>query len=159
VDNLGWRWVFYVNLPVGVVALAVIAFALPATANRSPHRIDYLGTLLPAGSATCVVLLTSWGGTTYSWGSPVIWGLGIAAVVLAVGWWWSARRAAEPVLPLRLFRNPVFSVSSAVGFTAGFAMFGALSFLPIFLQVVRRVSPTISGIYLLPMVLGLLLPR
>jgi EmrB/QacA subfamily drug resistance transporter len=157
VDNLSWRWVFYVNLPVGVVALAVIAFALPATTDRSPHRIDYLGTLLLAGSATCVVLLASWGGTTYPWGSPVIWGLGIAAVALAVGWWWSARRAAEPVLPLRLFRNPVFSVSSAVGFTAGFAMFGALSFLPIFLQVVRGVSPTISGVYLLPMVLGLLL--
>ena len=157
VDNLGWRWVFYINLPVGVVALAVIAYALPATANRSPHRIDYLGTLLLAGSATSVVLLTSWGGTTYAWGSPVIYGLGVAAVALAVGWWWSARRAAEPVLPLRLFRNPVFSVSSAVGFTAGFAMFGALSFLPIFLQVVRGVSPTISGVYLLPMVLGLLL--
>jgi DNA-binding MarR family transcriptional regulator len=104
-----------------------------------------------------VVLLTSWGGTTFSWASPVIIGLGLAAVALAVAWWQSARRAAEPVLPLRLFANPVFSVSSAIGFTAGFAMFGALAFLPIYLQVVRGVSPTISGVYLLPMVLGLLL--
>jgi hypothetical protein len=87
----------------------------------------------------------------------VIIGLGAGAVALTVAWWQSARRAAEPVLPLRLFRNPVFSVSSAIGFTAGFAMFGALAFLPIYLQVVRGVSPTISGVYLLPMVLGLLL--
>src|ERR1700733_691979 len=157
VDNLSWRWVFYVNLPLGALALVVIAFALPATSARESHRIDYLGALLLAGAATCVVLLTSWGGTTFSWDSPVIIGLGLAAGPLAVGWWQSARRAAEPVLPLRLFRNPVFSVSSAIGFTAGFAMFGALAFLPIYLQVVRGVSPTISGVYLLPMVLGLLL--
>ncbi len=157
VDNLSWRWVFYVNLPLGAVALAVIAFALPATSTREQHRIDYLGALLLAGGATCVVLLTSWGGTTFAWRSPVIIGLGVAAVALGFAWWWSARRAAEPVLPLRLFRNPVFSVSSAIGFTAGFAMFGALAFLPIYLQVVRGVSPTISGVYLLPMVLGLLL--
>jgi EmrB/QacA subfamily drug resistance transporter len=157
VDNLSWRWVFYVNLPLGALALVVIAFALPASSARESHRIDYLGALLLAGAATCVVLLTSWGGTTFAWDSPVIVGLGFAAVALAVAWWQSARRAAEPVLPLRLFRNPVFSVSSAIGFTAGFAMFGALAFLPIYLQVVRGVSPTISGVYLLPMVLGLLL--
>jgi EmrB/QacA subfamily drug resistance transporter len=157
VDNLSWRWVFYVNLPVGAVALAVIAFALPGTSARESHRIDYLGALCLAGAATCVVLLTSLGGTSYAWGSPMIIGLGVGAVVLAVVWWQSARRAAEPVLPLRLFRNPVFSVSSGVGFAAGFAMFGALAFLPIYLQVVRGVSPTISGVYLLPMVLGLLI--
>src|ERR1700729_984402 len=109
VDNLSWRWVFYINLPIGVLALVVIAFALPATSARESHRIDYLGALLLAGAATCVVLLTSWGGTTFAWDSPVIIGLGLAAVALAVGWWQSARRAAEPVLPLRLFRNPVFS--------------------------------------------------
>ena len=157
VDNLTWRWVFYINLPIGIIALAVIAIALPASANREKHKIDYLGTLLLAGSATCVVLLTSWGGTEYKWGSPVIIGLGVLAVVLAVSWWLSARRAAEPVLPLRLFHNSVFSICSGIGFAAGFAMFGALAFLPLFLQVVRGVSPTVSGVYLLPMVLGLLL--
>jgi EmrB/QacA subfamily drug resistance transporter len=157
VDSLSWRWVFYVNLPVGAVALAVIAFALPSTSTREAHRIDYLGTLFLAGAATCVVLLTSLGGTSYAWGSPVIIGLGLGAVALALAWWRSARRAAEPVLPLRLFRNPVFSVSSGVGFAAGFAMFGALAFLPIYLQVVRGVSPTISGVHLLPMVAGLLI--
>ncbi|MGO8887172.1 MAG: MFS transporter [Streptosporangiaceae bacterium] len=157
VDNLSWRWVFYINLPIGVIALAVIAVALPATTTRQKHKIDYLGALLLAATATCLVLATSWGGTQYKWGSPVIIGLFVLAVVLGFGWWLSARRAAEPVLPLRLFRNRVFSVSSAIGFAAGFAMFGALAFLPLFLQVVRGVSPTISGVYLLPMVIGLLI--
>jgi EmrB/QacA subfamily drug resistance transporter len=157
VDNLSWRWVFYINLPIGLIALAVIAVALPATPRGQRHTIDYLGALLLAGAATCVVLLTSWGGTQYAWGSPEIIGLGVLAVVLALGWWLSARRAAEPVLPLRLFRNPVFSVCSGIGFAAGYAMFGALAFLPLFLQVVRGVSATISGVYLLPVVLGLLL--
>ena len=156
VDNLSWRWVFYINIPVGLVALVVIAVALPATKKGEQHKIDYLGALLLAGSATCIVLLTSWGGTQYRWGSPVIIGLAVLAVLLAVAWWLSARRAAEPVLPLRLFSNSVFSVSSGIGFAAGFAMFGALSFLPLFLQVVRGISPTISGVYLLPMVLGML---
>jgi EmrB/QacA subfamily drug resistance transporter len=157
VDNLSWRWVFYINLPIGLIALAVIAVALPASSSRDKHKIDYLGSLLLAGAATCIVLLTSWGGTEYRWGSPVIIGLGILAVVLGVLWWLSARRAAEPVLPLRLFRNSVFSVCAGIGFAAGFAMFGALAFLPLFLQVVRGVSPTISGVYLLPMVIGLLI--
>jgi EmrB/QacA subfamily drug resistance transporter len=157
VDNLGWRWVFYINLPIGLVALVVIAIVLPGTAKREKHRIDYLGALLLAGAATCLVLLTSWGGTQYAWGSPVIIGLGLLAIAAIIGWWLSARRAAEPVLPLRLFRNRVFSVASAISFAAGFALFGALAFLPLFLQVVRGVSPTISGVYLLPMVVGLLI--
>jgi EmrB/QacA subfamily drug resistance transporter len=157
VDNLSWRWVFYINLPVGLVALVVIAIVLPRTANREKHRIDYLGALLLAATATCLVLLTSWGGSQYPWGSPEIIGLGVGAVLLGFGWWMSARRAAEPVLPLRLFRNRVFTVASAIGFVAGFALFGSVAFLPLFLQVVRGVSPTISGVYLLPQVIGLLI--
>ena len=157
VDNLSWRWVFYINLPIGAVALVVVTAVLPAASARRKHSIDYLGAALIAGFATCVVLATSWGGTTYAWGSPVIIGLFAGSVVLIAGWWLSARSAAEPVLPLRLFRNPVFSVSAAIGLAAGFAMFGSISFLPLFLQVVRGVSPTLSGVYLLPMVGGLLL--
>jgi EmrB/QacA subfamily drug resistance transporter len=156
VDNLSWRWVFYINLPIGVIALAVIAAVLPSTSRRQQHKIDYAGATLLAAFATAVVLATSWGGTTYPWGSPEIIGLFVASAVLLLAWWVSARRAAEPVLPLRLFRNSVFSVASAIGLAAGFAMFGALSFLPLFLQVVHGVSPTISGVYLLPMVLGML---
>ena len=157
VDNLSWRWVFYINLPIGAVALVVVTVVLPAASTRRHHSIDYLGATLLAGFATCVVLATSWGGTTYAWDSTVIIGLFVSAVVLLGGWWLSARRAAEPVLPLRLFRNPVFRISSAIGFAAGFAMFGAISYLPLFLQVVHGVTPTLSGVYLLPLVGGLLL--
>jgi EmrB/QacA subfamily drug resistance transporter len=157
VDNLSWRWVFYINLPIGALALVVITVVLPATSTRRHHQIDYLGATLLAGFATSVVLATSWGGTTYPWGSPVIIGLFVGSVVLLAGWWISARYAAEPVLPLRLFRNSVFSVSAGISLAAGFALFGTVSFLPLFLQVVHGVSPTISGVYLLPQVVGLLL--
>ena len=156
VDNLSWRWVFYINLPIGAVALVVITAVLPATSTRRKHSIDFAGATLIAGFATCVVLATSWGGTTYPWGSPVIIGLFAGSVALVGLWWLSARYAAEPVLPLRLFRNPVFSISAAIGLAAGFAMFGSISYLPLFLQVVHGISATLSGVYLLPMVGGLL---
>jgi len=157
VDNLSWRWVFYINLPIGAIALVVIAIVLPVRGVKQQHKIDYLGATTLAAFATAVVLATSWGGTTYAWSSPVIIGLFILAALMLVAWYFSARRAAEPVLPLRLFRNPVFNVCSAIGLAAGFAMFGALSYLPLFLQVVHGVTPTISGVYLLPMVLGMLI--
>jgi len=157
VDNLSWRWVFYINLPVGAIALVVIAVVLPATGTKQQHKIDYLGATTLAAFATALVLATSWGGTTYAWSSPVIIGLFAGSVLLLVAWYFSARTAAEPVLPLRLFKNSVFSVAAAIGLAAGFAMFGALSYLPLFLQVVHGVSPTISGVYLLPMVVGLLI--
>jgi EmrB/QacA subfamily drug resistance transporter len=157
VDNLSWRWVFYINLPIGALALVVITVVLPATSTRRHHQIDYLGATLLAGFATAVVLATSWGGTTYPWGSVVVIGLFAGSVALLAGWWLSARYAAEPVLPLRLFRNSVFSVSAGISLAAGFALFGTVSFLPLFLQVVHGVSPTVSGVYLLPQVIGLLL--
>jgi EmrB/QacA subfamily drug resistance transporter len=156
VDNLSWRWVFYINLPIGAIALAVIAVVLPSAASKQHHKIDYSGAVLLAGFATAVVLATSWGGTTYPWDSAVIIGLFIGSAVLLAAWFLSARRAAEPVLRLGLFRNQVFCIAAAIGLAAGFAMFGALSYLPLFLQVAHGVSPTISGVYLLPMVLGLL---
>ena len=157
VDNLSWRWVFYVNLPIGAIALVAIAIVLPSVSNKQHHKIDYLGATLLAAFATAVVLATSWGGTTYAWSSPVIIGLFAGSAVLLFAWYLSARRAPEAVLPLRLFRNPVFVIAAAIALAAGFALFGALSYLPLFLQVVRGVSPTISGVYLLPMVLGLLI--
>jgi EmrB/QacA subfamily drug resistance transporter len=157
VDSLSWRWVFYINLPIGAIALIVIAVVLPATSTKQQHKIDYLGAATLAGFATAIVLATSWGGTTYAWSSPVIIALFVGSLLLLAAWYFSARVAAEPVLPLRLFKNSVFSVCAAIGLAAGFAMFGALSYLPLFLQVVHGVSPTISGVYLLPMVLGLLI--
>jgi EmrB/QacA subfamily drug resistance transporter len=157
VDNLSWRWVFYINLPIGAVALVVVTIVLPVSTVRQQHKIDYLGATLLAGFATCVVLATSWGGTTYAWHSPVIISLFAGSAVLVAAWWLSARYAAEPMLPLRLFRNSVFSVSAGIMLAAGFAMFGAISYLPLFLQVVHGVSATLSGVYLLPMVGGMLI--
>jgi EmrB/QacA subfamily drug resistance transporter len=156
VDNLSWRWVFYINLPIGAVALVVVTVVLPTSSTRKKHSIDYLGATLLAAFATCVVLATSWGGTSYAWGSPVIIGLFAAAALLIMAWYASARTAAEPMLPLRLFGNPVFTVSAAILLAAGFAMFGAISYLPLFLQIAHGVSATLSGVYLLPMVGGML---
>jgi EmrB/QacA subfamily drug resistance transporter len=156
VDNLSWRWVFYINLPIGAVALVVVTVVLPSTSARKKHSIDYLGAILLAAFATCVVLATSWGGTSYAWGSPVIIGLFAASALLIVAWYVSARTAAEPMLPLKLFRNPVSTVSAAILLAAGFAMFGAISYLPLFLQIAHGVSATLSGVYLLPMVGGML---
>jgi EmrB/QacA subfamily drug resistance transporter len=156
VDNLSWRWVFYVNLPIGAVALAVVAAVLPGQLRRTHHDIDYLGTVLLAGSATSLVLLTSLGGTTYAWGSAPIFILGAAAVVLGALFVWAESRATEPVIPLHLFRNRVFSASSAVGFVVGFAMFGSIAYLPQYMQIVKGASPTLSGLRLLPLMAGLL---
>jgi EmrB/QacA subfamily drug resistance transporter len=157
VDNLSWRWVFYINLPIGIVALVVTAAVLPSRLTKSRHVIDYAGTVLIGAAATCLVLLTSLGGVTYAWGSfPIIF-LGVLAVVFTAGFVVAERRAAEPVLPLHLFANRVFTSTSVIGFAVGFAMFGALAYLPQYMQVVRGISPTLSGLRLLPMMLGLLI--
>ena len=157
VDNLSWRWVFYINLPIGLVALVVTAAVLPGRLGSARHQIDYLGTAAIGAAATCLVLLTSLGGTTYAWGSFPIILLGVLAAVCVAAFVLAEQRAAEPVLPLHLFANRVFSSASVVGFVVGFAMFGALAYLPQYMQVVRGVSPTLSGLRLLPMMLGLLL--
>ncbi|MEV5544899.1 MDR family MFS transporter [Streptomyces sp. NPDC052309] len=156
-DHLSWRWVFYINLPLGVVALAVIAAVLHIPHRATRHVIDYLGTLLIASVATCLVLVASLGGTTWAWGSPQIIGLAVLGVVLAVAFVTVERRAAEPVIPLKLFRVRTFTLSAVISLVVGFAMFGALTYLPTFLQVVQGVSPTMSGVHMLPMVIGVLL--
>ncbi|MYV98246.1 MDR family MFS transporter [Streptomyces sp. SID3343] len=156
VDNLTWRWVFYINLPIGAIALVVIAAALHTKEMHTRPSIDYLGITLLAGGTTCLVLLTTFGGTTYPWASAQIYGLGVAAVVLIVGFVLVEKRAREPVLPLRLFRNPIFAVTAGIGFIVGFAMMGGLSFLPLFMQVVNGATPTMSGLRLVPMMIGLL---
>ncbi|GHA67877.1 DHA2 family efflux MFS transporter permease subunit [Streptomyces termitum] len=156
-QHLSWRWVFYVNLPIGVVALFVIAAVLHIPVRSTRHTIDYLGTFLIASVATCLVLVASLGGTTWDWGSPQIIGLAVLGAVLLVCFVAVERRAAEPVLPLRLFRVRTFTLVSVISFVIGFAMFGAMTYLPTFLQVVQGVTPTMSGVHMLPMVLGLLL--
>ena len=156
VDNLSWRWVFYVNLPVGLIALGVISVALTKKNPDHKPRIDYLGTFLIAAASVCLVLITSLGGSTWAWNSGPIWACGAGAVVLIVLFIQVERRASEPVLPLKLFRNPVFTQCSAIGFVVGLCMFGGLSYLPLFMQVVNGDSPTVSGLRLLPMMAGLL---
>ncbi|MGW2044841.1 DHA2 family efflux MFS transporter permease subunit [Streptomyces sp. NPDC001858] len=156
-EALSWRWVFYVNLPIGVVALAVIATVLRIPRKSTKHVIDYLGTFLIASVATSLVLVASLGGTTWDWGSPQIVGLAVLGVLLVVAFVAAERRAAEPVLPLKLFRIRTFTLSAVISFIVGFAMFGAMTYLPTFLQVVHGVSPTMSGVHMLPMVAGMLL--
>lgn len=156
-QHLSWRWVFYINLPVGVVALLVIAAVLHIPVRRTKHTIDYLGTLLIASVATCLVLVASLGGTTWDWDSVQIIALAVLAVVLLVAFIRVERRAAEPVLPLKLFRIRTFSLVAVISFIIGFAMFGAMTYLPTFLQVVHGITPTMSGVHMLPMVFGMLI--
>ncbi|MGW6981884.1 MFS transporter [Streptomyces sp. NPDC054932] len=156
VDNLSWRWVFYINLPIGLVALVVIAAVLHIPARPSKHTIDYIGTFLIACVATCLVLVASLGGT-WGWGSARIIGLAVLGAVLLVGFLLVERKAAEPVLPLGLFRIRTFTLCSVISFVVGFAMFGAMVYLPTFLQIVQGVSPTMSGVHMLPMVIGMLI--
>jgi len=157
VDNLSWRWIFYVNLPVGAVALAVIAFAFHSRADKRRHAIDYAGATLLAGSLASIVLFTSLGGTTWAWSSPQIVLLIVLSIVLLPLFVFVESRAAEPILPLSLFRNHTFSVTSAIGFIVGFALFGAVTYLPLYLQVAKGSSPTRSGLQLTPLMAGLLI--
>lgn len=156
-EHLSWRWVFYINLPIGVVALLVIAAVLHIPVRPTRHTIDYLGTFLIASVATCLVLVASLGGTTWAWASGQIIGLAVLGAVLLVAFLYVEQRAAEPVLPLGLFRIRTFSLVAVISFIVGFAMFGAMTYLPTFLQVVQGVSPTLSGVHMLPMVFGMLL--
>ena len=156
-QHLSWRWIFYINVPIGIVALVVVAAVLHVPRVKRPHRIDYLGTALLSGAATAVILLTTWGGTTYRWSSPVIVGLAVATVVLVGLFIAAEHRATEPVVPLQLFRVGTFTVSSAVGLIVGLIMFGAIIYLPLYLQTVHGATPILSGLELLPLVVGMLL--
>ena len=157
VETLSWRWIFYINLPIGAAALLVLALALPATGQPGQHRIDYLGTVLLTVAGSLLILLTSLGGSIAPWGSAPIILLAMVAGVFTLSFVLVEQRAVEPVLPLPLFRNAVFSLSSAIGFVVVFALYGATTYLPLFLQVVHGASPASSGLRLLPMILGLLL--
>ncbi|GAA2371423.1 MDR family MFS transporter [Nonomuraea africana] len=150
-DHLDWRWAFYVNLPVGAVALALLAVKLKLPKHRSEARIDWLGAALLSIGITALVLITTWGGNEYDWTSPQILGLTALAIVSIAAFIPVERRAAEPIMPLQLFRNRNFALISAVGFLLGFAMFGAINFLPLYQQTVQGASATNSGLLLLPM--------
>ena len=155
-DHLSWRWVFYVNVPLGVLALFVTSAVLPAAVQRRKVRIDWAGTTLLSAAIVCLVLLTTWGGSEYAWGSAVIVGLGVASVVLAVAFVAVERRVEEPAIPLRLFRIRTFAIAAGVSFVIGVGLFGSITYLPTFLQVANGASASNSGLLLVPMMGGLL---
>lgn len=155
-DHLGWRWSFYINLPLGVVALAAISAVLHLPKKRSKTRIDYPGVALLTIGITSIVLVTTWGGTEYAWGSAVIMeliGIGVASLVGFVFW---QTKAAEPIIPLHIFRSRNFTLMSFIGFVTGFVMFGAVLFLPLYQQSVQGASATNSGLLLLPMLAAMM---
>jgi EmrB/QacA subfamily drug resistance transporter len=149
-----WRWIFYINIPLGGAALIYLLAVLHVPAHKVSHKVDYLGGTLLGVAATALILLATWGGTQYAWGSLPIVGLALAAVVTAAGFLYVESRAAEPMLPLHVFRNKNFSLAMAMTFLTGLAMFGAMTFLPLFQQTVQGKSPTVSGLMLTPMMLG-----
>ncbi|MDN3242698.1 MDR family MFS transporter [Glycomyces tritici] len=155
-DHLSWRWCFYVNLPIAVVMIAMAAATIPRVRSVVKPVIDYLGLILVAAGTTLLILALEWGGDDYAWDSGVILGMfagaGVAIVLFVV----VERRAAEPILPMALFANPVFTVSSILSFIVGFAMLGAMTFLPTYLQYVDGTSATVSGYRTLPMVAGMM---
>ena len=153
-DHLSWRWAFYVNLPLGGVALVLLAVRMHLPKYRTEHRIDWLGAALLSVGITAIVLITTWGGNEYDWGSPQILGLAALAVVGLVAFGFVERRVAEPILPLNLFANRNFALIAAIGFLLGFAMFGAMNFLPLFQQTVQGASATNSGLLLLPVMIS-----
>ncbi|WP_428963714.1 MDR family MFS transporter [Micromonospora fluostatini] len=155
-DHLSWRWAFYVNLPVGGVALVLLIVTLKLPRYRTEHRIDWLGASLLSVGITALVLITTWGGHEYAWRSPQILGLTALALLSLVAFGVVERRAAEPILPLHLFANRNFALISVVGFLLGFAMYGAMNFLPLYQQTVQGASATGSGLLLLPLMFGML---
>ncbi|MFE0223818.1 MDR family MFS transporter, partial [Streptomyces albidoflavus] len=155
-DHLTWRWAFYVNVPIAIVVVIAAARTIPAVRAAHKPKIDYLGIALVAVGASALILATAWGGNEYAWGSPVIIGLFAGGLVALAFFCLVETRAREPMLPMRLFRNPVFSVCAVLSFIVGFAMLGALTFLPTYLQYVDGDSATFSGVRTLPMVVALL---
>jgi EmrB/QacA subfamily drug resistance transporter len=156
VDNLSWRWVFYINLPLGIAALIVTSAVLNLPFQRQEHKVDYLGAGTLVAGVSALLLVTVWGGSEYEWSSPIIVGLSVAGTALIGVFLWWEQRAAEPIIPPRLFRNRVFSVSSALMFMLGLVMFGAIIFLPVYLQLVHGATATASGLLLVPMMAGVL---
>ncbi|MFB7212581.1 MDR family MFS transporter [Streptomyces sp. NPDC056255] len=155
-DHLSWRWAFYVNVPIAIVVVIAAARTIPSVRAAGRPVIDYLGIAMVTVGASALILATSWGGNEYAWGSPVILGLFAGGLVALALFCLVEFRAQEPMLPMRLFRNPVFTVCSVLSFIVGFAMLGAMIFLPTYLQYVDGDSATLSGVRTLPMVLGLL---
>ncbi|KWN08813.1 MDR family MFS transporter [Burkholderia ubonensis] len=156
VEHLSWRWIFYINLPLGFVALAVIGVAFKPHAAHVKHRIDYLGAAFLATALTCVILFTSEGGSLLPWSSPQLWMTLVLGIVAIGGFVYEERLAEEPIMPLALFRHRTFVLCSLIGFVVGIALFGSVTFIPLYLQVVKGSTPSQAGMQLLPMMGGML---
>ncbi|HPJ18505.1 MAG TPA: MDR family MFS transporter [Actinomycetota bacterium] len=156
-EHLSWRWVFYVNIPLGVAAFLVLGAVLHLPVHKQKHRIDWLGAVFMVTGTVMLLLVAVWGGQRYPWASAQIVGLAVGGLVAVAAFIWQELRHPEPVVPLSMFRLPVLRVASAMGFVVGFAMFGSIVYLSIFMQVVRGASPTSAGLQLLPLMLGLLI--
>jgi len=156
-QHASWRWIFYINVPIGIAALIIVGLVLHVPVKKMTHQIDWIGTILLSVGVVGLILLTTWGGTTYAWSSPIILVTGAASVLLLTLFCYVETKVAEPIIPLALFRNRTFSAASGVGFTIGFTMFGAIIYLPLYLQIVHGASPTKSGLELLPVIAGMLI--
>ena len=157
VDFGGWRWIFYINIPIGIAAFLVITYVLQVPKKRVEHSIDYVGSVLLVAGVSALLLIFEWGGSRYEWGSSTILIMGAGTLALLVVFVLWELRVKEPIVPMALFRNSVFRGTSIIGFIVGFAMFGAIVFMPLFLQLVRGATPTAAGLELVPMMAGLLL--
>ncbi|ANQ73727.1 MDR family MFS transporter [Rhodococcus qingshengii] len=156
-EGIGWRWAFWINIPLGLLAIAsAMAFLHLRKPNLGKPRIDYLGMVLVATAATCLILFTTWGGNTYAWGSAVIIGLIVGCVVTAVAFVFVEKRADEPVIPMHLFAQRNFVLTTVAGLIIGIAMFGALAYLPTYIQMVTGKNATEAGLMMIPMMAGLL---
>jgi MFS family permease len=156
VDNLTWRWVFYINIPLGLLALIVTSAVLRLPFHRREHAVDYVGAGLMVSGVSALLLVTVWGGSQYAWLSPTIVGLTVAGLALSVAFLWWETRVPEPILPPYLFGLGVFRVSTSVIFVVGFALFGTIIYLSVYLQLFHDVSPTKSGLLLTPLMGGIL---
>jgi EmrB/QacA subfamily drug resistance transporter len=156
-ESIGWRWAFWINIPLGLAAIVMAAVFLKLPTHATKVRLDVWGILTMAVAVTSIILVTSWGGTEYDWNSPTIIALIAIAAISAAAFVLAEHRAAEPVIPLKLFRSRNFVLATAAGLVIGVAMFGALAYLPTYLQMVTGVNATVSGFLLLPMILGLMI--
>jgi EmrB/QacA subfamily drug resistance transporter len=157
VDSLSWRWSFWVNIPVGLAAMAVTSSVLKLKVVRQKHRIDYQGSVLIVAAVTCILLALVWGGSEHPWGSPTIVGLLVAGTALSLVFVWWETKAPEPILPLRLFHDSVFTIGTVLLTLAGVGMFGAMVYMPVYLQVVKGASATSSGLQTVPLMAGIMI--
>ena len=157
VEQSTWRWIFYINIPLGIAVLVILGAVLQLPRRTTQHAIDWLGAMLAVSAIISLLLALQWGGREYAWTSPIIVGLGTTALILAVLFVLHERRHPEPIVPMTLFANKVFRMSAIIGFLIGIAMFGAIVYLPVYLQVARGATPTQAGLQLLPLMAGLLI--